>query len=509
MKTVWILGDQLTLENAALAGCDPRDTCVLMIESVARGRQRRYHQQKLVLVFSAMRHFAAGLVQAGWRVDYHRLESTPSFLDGLSRHVGLVKPSHIRILEPNDWTMQEALPQMATEIGTPIELVPNNLFLLGRDEFRVWAGGSRRILMEHHYRRVRQRFDILMNPDGTPIGGEWNLDAENRKTVSEWRRAGCPRPVAITPEIPDSVTSEVIRLVAERFDDHPGKAEKFWLPTTRRGALQWLERFVAERLPGFGPYEDLMLEGEPMLFHSVLTPMLNLGLLRPLECVRSVVAAYESGRIPLGSAEGFVRQIMGWREFVHGVYWLKGPQYVELNGLNAQRPLPGWFYTGETPMNCMRACLRQVIDSGYNHHIQRLMILGNFLLLSGVNPKQALGWFSEMYLDAHDWVMAANVIGMALHADGGFMATKPYAAAAAYVNRMSDYCSGCRYKAGVRTGPDACPFNLLYWDFFARNEKRFAANPRVSMAVQTWRKRPEGEKALVRREALEFLDGMG
>jgi deoxyribodipyrimidine photolyase-related protein len=505
MTTVWVLGDQLTLENAALAACDPKDTVVLLVESRSRGSFLRYHQHKLILIYAAMRHFRQTLEAAGWRVDYHTLEDTESYGDALRKHLRAFRPDRVRVMEAGDWKMTQALPRLARQVGFRLEWVEGNLFLVGREEFRKWAGNAPRLLMENHYRRMRKKLGILLEPDGTPTGGEWNLDAENRKTVAEWTKAGRPRPKDRIRVEPDEITRGVMETVARLFPQHPGNAADFWLPVSRTEALAWLERFVTERLDGFGPYEDLMLTGEPTLFHSVLTPMLNLGLLRPMECVQAALDAFRKGTLSLASAEGFIRQIIGWREFINGVYWLKGPGYVDMNGLGADRPVPAWFYTGETDLNCMRQVLGEVRASGYNHHIQRLMVLGNFMLLTGIKPVEALRWFTEMYVDAHDWVMAPNVVGMALHADNGYMATKPYAAAGAYISKMSDYCTGCRYRPTVKSGPEACPFNVLYWDFFARHEDRFRANPRVSVMVQSWRKKEPAEQDRIRQEAAAFI----
>jgi deoxyribodipyrimidine photolyase-related protein len=308
---------------------------------------------------------------------------------------------------------------------------------------------------------------------------------------------------------PDRITREVMTLVEKEFASNPGSADDFWLPVDREGALRWLDDFVATRLAGFGPWEDLMVEGEELLFHSVISPLINLGLLTPRECIGRAIAAHEKGRAPLASVEGFVRQIAGWREFVNGVYWLKMPEYETVNGLDAQHPLPDFFYSGDTEMNCLRQCLRQVLATGYNHHIQRLMVVGNFLLLAGVRPAEALRWYLEMYVDAHDWVMAANVLGMVLHADGGFMATKPYAAGSGYISRMSNYCAGCRFKPEIKTGAEACPFNYLYWDFYARHEKRFARNPRVGMALKTLAKKTPAERKAITDSARTFLRELG
>ena len=505
METIWILGDQLTLRHPALVGGPRADAVVLLVESRQRGSLVRYHQQKLVLIYSAMRHFAADLRAAGWKVDYHFLAETPDFTTALLLHVENCRPSRLVLMEPNDWPMAQAIPALRKRLGTPIDLLPTNFFLCSRADFQRWAGKSKRVLMENHYRRMRLELGYLVDDDGKPEGGNWNLDAENRRTFAEFAKTRPARPNLAVREEPDELTREVIALVGREFPDHPGKADGFWLPVDRAGALRWLQRFVRERLANFGPFEDTMSSEDPLLYHSILSPLLNLGLLSPAECVEAAIAAYHHGTAPLNSVEGFTRQIIGWREFINGVYWLKMPGYVEGNGLDAHRSLPAWFYTGRTDLNCLRHCLTQVIDTAYNHHIQRLMVLGNFLILAEVEPRQALRWYLEMYCDAFDWVMAANVIGMVLHADGGFMATKPYVAGSGYISKMSDYCAGCRYRPAVKTGPEACPFNYLYWNFFDRHADRFRANPRVAMMVRTWEKRTEAEKEAVRKSAREFL----
>ncbi len=507
METIWVLDDQLTWRHPALAGGPRKDAVVLMIESRKRARRLRYHQQKLVLVYAAMRHFAADLRAAGWAVDYHLLPETADFSSALDRHAKTFRPSRIVLMEPNDWPMAQAIPAIRKRLGLPVDLLPTNFFLCGRDEFRRWAGKSKRLLMENHYRRMRLELGYLVDDDGKPEGGSWNLDVENRRTFANFATERPARPPSPVREPPDEATRDVIAMVAREFPEHPGKADGFWLPVDRARALRWLERFVRERLANFGAYEDTMATEDPLLYHSILSPLLNIGLLSPAECVDAAIGAYRKGEAPLNSVEGFTRQIIGWREFINGVYWLKMPDYVESNGLDAGRSLPPWFYTGRTDLNCVRQCLNQVIDTAYNHHIQRLMVLGNFLILTEVEPRQALRWFLEMYCDANDWAMAANVIGMVLHADGGFMATKPYVAGSGYISRMSDYCVGCRYKPAVKTGPEACPFNYLYWNFFDRHADRFRSNPRVSMMVRTWEKKTDVEKDAVRSSAREFLNG--
>jgi deoxyribodipyrimidine photolyase-related protein len=296
--------------------------------------------------------------------------------------------------------------------------------------------------------------------------------------------------------------------VAPEFPDNPGEVTNFWLPVDRAGALRWLRSFIEERLPNFGAFEDMMAEGEPFLFHSVLSPLLNLGLLTPRECVEAAIDAYQRGAAPINSVEGYLRQIIGWREFINGVYWLRGTEYRELNALGAEQALPEFFYTGRTEMNCLHNVLKQNLSLGWNHHIQRLMVIGNFCLIAAINPQEALRWYNEMYVDAYDWVMAPNVIGMSLYADGGFMATKPYAATSTYINRMSNYCEHCRYDPEKKTGPDGCPFNYLYWDFIDRHAARFASNPRLRSIVKAWLKRSDANKNAVRESAKRFVDSL-
>lgn len=504
-RTIWILCDQLGPDNAAFAGARKKDDVLFMVESPRALGKLAYHQQRLVLLLSAVRHFADEKRSDGWRVDYHPLEERSNWESALAAHVKKHQPERILLAQPNNYDEQQAVKKLARKF--PIEIVPTRQFLLPRADFLAWAKGKKSLLMETHYRRVRQEFGFLMQADGQPVGGRWNFDEENRKTFRDWAKAGRPHS-AIAPAKPDKITREVIALVEKYFPRNPGRAADFWLPVDRAGALRWLDDFITHRLAGFGPWEDLMVEGEKLLFHSVISPTINLGLLTPRECIEKAIAAYENGNAPLASVEGFVRQIAGWREFINGVYWLKMPEYAGVNGLGAERPLPEFFYSGETDLNCLRQTLGQVRATGFNHHIQRLMVLGNFLLLAGVKPQEALRWFLEMYVDAHDWVMAANVLGMVLHADGGFMATKPYAAGSGYISRMSNYCAGCCYKPEVKTGPEACPFNYLYWDFYARHEKRFAKNPRVGMVLKTLTKKSAAERKAISASAHAFLAGL-
>jgi deoxyribodipyrimidine photolyase-related protein len=505
--TYWILEDQLSLEHPALRE-NPKRVRLLFIESRARLGRLRYHKKRLVLFLSAMRHFAAERAAEGWEVDYYPLGDVENAREAFQRHGKACAPEAWAVVEPSNYGDWAALPKISQQPGWSFRVLPNSFFLLAREEFVRWAQGKKRLLMEAHYRRMRERFGLLMEKGGEPVGGKWNFDAENRQGFVEWKKAGSPRPVAEPGCEPDAVTREVQKDLERFFPEHPGAVEGFDQPVTREQALARLEFFLRHRLGSFGDYQDLMVSEAPQLFHSIISPQLNLGLLSPLECAVAAEKAWQAGVAPLAAVEGFIRQIIGWREFVYGVYWLKMPSYAGVNELGAERPLPDFFYTGETELNCLRRCLGQVVETGYNHHIQRLMILGNFCLLAGIRPQEALRWFNEMYLDAHDWVMAANVLGMALHADGGFMATKPYAGGAAYISKMSNYCAGCRYDPKKKEGPAACPFNLLYWNFYEQHAERFERNPRTAMMVRSWLKRAPQARAVIVREAEEFLDSL-
>jgi deoxyribodipyrimidine photolyase-related protein len=507
-RTVWILGDQLSVRNAALEAARKGRDRLLFIESRKTFGKLPYHRHRLLLILSAMRHFAEERRAEGWEVEYHRLGEAPDMESVLAAHCAKHHPAAILLTEPNNHGERSATSALSSKLPVPLNVIPTAQFLCSREEFESFAKGKKRLLMENFYREMRRQTGLLIESDGSPVGGSWNYDAENRATFRDWEKGGKPTPGPLPPKKPDQITRDVAPDLERFFPKAIGKAEDFALPVTRAEALAWLEHFVSKRLADFGTWQDLMIEGESDMFHSILSPMLNIGLLDPLECAKAAEQAYRDGKAPLHAVEGFIRQIIGWREFVNGVYWLKMPDYEEVNGLEATRPLPSFFWDGETDLNCLRQVLGETFRNGFNHHIQRLMILGNFLLLAGIRPQEALRWFNALYLDAHDWVMAANVLGMALHADGGFMATKPYAGAAAYIGRMSNYCDGCSYNPDLKSGPGACPFNLLYWNFYDTHADRFANNPRTAMPVRSWRKRPEADRIKIVSEARAFLDSL-
>jgi deoxyribodipyrimidine photolyase-related protein len=492
--TVWVTGDQCTPHNSALASVTRDEAVVLMIESIERGRLQRYHKRKLVLIYAAMRHYADDLRRAGWTVDYHA--EAPTFTAAFARHVAAFAPARVVTMQQSEWGATEALAGVARAHDLRLEVTPHANFISSAADYdRLLRTENARVTMENFYRAMRRKTGLLM-ADGVPIGGAWNFDAENRRPPERGRRfPPVPR------FAPDATTRAAIATVERHFSDAPGDATGFALAVSRDDALRALDAFVADRLPTFGPWQDAMVAGEREMSHAHLAYAINVGLLHPLEVAERAVRAYHADAAPLASVEGFVRQLIGWREYVWRVYWKRMPAYRERNALGATLPLPQFFRTGETPMFCLSEVLAAVRETGYAHHIQRLMILGNVALIAGLEPVAVNDWFWAMFVDAYDWVMEPNVIGMALHADGGEVGTKPYAASANYINRMSDYCGSCRFDPKRTTGPDACPFNALYWDFIDRHAARFARNPRMAVIVRSWERRDPADAAAIRERA--------
>jgi deoxyribodipyrimidine photolyase-related protein len=501
----FVLGDQLTRNLSSLRDLQPGDL-VLMAEVNDEATYVLHHQRKIAFLFSAMRHFAAGLRAEGVLVDYVTLDdpgNTGSFTGELQRAIGRHVVSHVVITEPGEWRVMQMITGWEVALGLPVEVRDDDRFLCSRRDFIRVAGRGRRLLMETFYRAMRRRTGFLMDEDGEPEGGRWNLDAENR--------ARLPRAVT-PPERPvfesDAITREVLDLVRRHFGDHFGRLDGFDYPVTRDDARAYLAWFIEDALPGFGTYQDAMRQGEPLLFHSHLSALINCGLLTAGECCRAAVAAYDAGEAPLNAAEGFVRQLIGWREFIRGVYWREMPGYGAHNALAAEQPLPDFFWTGDTDLNCLRQSIAQTRDHAYAHHIQRLMVLGNFCLIAGIDPKAVQEWYLVVYHDAYEWVEMPNVVGVILYADGGLIASKPYAASGNYINRMSDYCAHCRYDVKQRDGADACPFNYLYWDFVARNRDRLAANPRALQVVSALDRMAPAKVEAARGDTAAFLAGL-
>ncbi len=500
-----VLGDQCSPGLSALEDLDPAADVVLLAEVMGECTYVRHHPKKIVLVLSAMRHFAASLARRGVRVDYVRLDdeaNTGSLRGEMLRAVERHRPERVVLTEPGEWRLLEDFRHWHELTGLEVDIRDDDRFLCGLREFRAWAQGRRGVRLEFFYREMRKRYGILMD-EGVPVGGRWNYDPENRKPL--------PKHIAPPPIprfVPDAVTQEVMALVQQRFGRHFGDVDGFAFPVTPEEAEAALADFVLNRLPHFGDWQDTMKAGEATMFHALISSSLNTGLLTPLAACRAAEAAYRSGEAPLNAVEGFVRQILGWREFVRGVYWKEMPEYGRLNALGASRPLPWFYWSGETEMNCLRQAIGDTKAHAYAHHIQRLMVIGNFALLAGLHPDDVDEWYLIVYADAYQWVEMPNVRGMALHADGGIMGSKPYAASGAYINRMSDYCRGCAYDVRQATGERGCPFNALYWDFLARHRDRFAGNPRMQMPLRNLERMAPERIAAVRARAAEFLARM-
>ncbi len=502
MKTgIWILGDQLGHKQAALAKVS--NVPVIMIESLQHVKTRPYHKQKLVLIWSAMRHFAAELSQQGYDVTY---KITEDFAQPLQDWVKANGITEILVMKPADRPFIKLIQDLETQLSSlqcKITLVPNNHYLWQPEEFQNWAKGRKNLLLEGFYREGRKKFNILM-VGNKPVGGEWNYDKENRQP---------PKGKLNTPDAlwfePDEITCEVIDFVNSLTIPTYGELTNFRWGVMRSQSLQVLEWFIHNRLANFGPYQDAMVTGEETMWHSMISPYLNIGLLHPLEIIQAAETAYLHLQLPLNSVEGFIRQILGWREYMYGIYHLVSDDYPEKNYFNHTQPLPEFFWTGETKMNCLHQVLTQLQHSGYAHHIQRLMILSNFSLIAGFSPQEVENWFHAAFIDAYDWVMQTNVIGMGLFADGGILASKPYASSANYVNKMSNYCQGCVYNPKERTGEKACPFNFFYWDFLFRHRDKLETQGRMSFILKNLDTMPAGELRSIRKQAEEWHDTVG
>ncbi len=474
-QLVVVLGDQLDPASAAFDGFDSQRDRVFMAEVSAESEHVWSHKARIALFLAAMRHFRDELRARGDRVEYVELADSTLGAE-LAKAVETLRPERVVVVEPGEWRVREELRRAVPRL----EIRPDRHFLCSLEEFRAWAGRRRQLRMEFFYREMRKKSGVLME-DGRPAGGTWNFDDQNRGSFKS-AGPGFIRPPLSFP--PDSLSREVLDLVARRFASHPGSLERFDWPVTRAEARLALQDFLEHRLCSFGLYQDAMWAGEPVLFHSRLSAAMNLKLLDPRDVLRGAEDAWKTGAAPIGSVEGFVRQVLGWREFVRGVYWLRMPEYLSENALGADRPLPPFYWTGETEMACLADVLRQTLDLGYAHHIQRLMMTGLYALLLGVRPEEVHRWYLAVYVDAVEWVELPNVIGMSQHADGGFMASKPYVATGKYVQRMGNHCRSCRFDPAKATGEEACPFTTLYWDFLARHRAFLAKNARMLLQLK-------------------------
>jgi len=501
-----VLGDQLSTRLAVIAQADKAHDVILMAEVMAEATYVRHHVKKIAFLFSAMRHFAEALRAAGYRVLYVALNDPDNSqtLEGeILRAVAHLSPARVAVTEPGEWRLAQAFQALSLALPVPFDILPDTRFLCSHARFARWAQDRKSLRMEFFYREMRRDHGLLNEANGGPTGGKWNYDADNRKPPP--RGLTAPRRLSFRK---DATTRAVLDLVAKAFPEGFGTLEPFHFAVTRTQALRELDHFIAEILPRFGDFQDVMMTGEPYLYHSLLSAYLNAGLLYPLEMCRKAEAAFRAGHVPLNAAEGFIRQILGWREFIRGIYWRFMPDYADKNALAACEDLPWFYWSGETQMSCVREAIAHTREHAYSHHIQRLMITGNFALLAGLNPQQVHDWYLAVYADAYEWVELPNTLGMALHADDGLVASKPYAASGNYINRMSNFCAGCAYDPKVTTGAGACPFNALYWDFLARHRDRFAGNARMPYVYATWDRMGADRQAEIRAHAENHLHAM-
>ncbi|MEK0445740.1 MAG: hypothetical protein RLZZ399_1061, partial [Verrucomicrobiota bacterium] len=514
-----ILGDQLNADSAALDDFDPSLDAIWMAEVAAESTKVWSAKPRTAMFLAAMRHYRETLRSKKWSVFYRELRemdgawlepdgsSTPSRAESLgtalTEFVDRLRPAQLLMVEPGEWRVRQELRDAAAALGIPLLMREDRHFLCTHAQFSAHAEGRKQLRMEFFYREMRQRHSVLME-NGLPVGGAWNFDSENRKSF------GKDGPPLHRPPLrfePDALTREVIALVNQRFADHPGELASFDWPVTAQDAERALEDFIAHRIAEFGDWQDAMWTAEPWLFHSRLSAAMNLKLLDPRRVIAAAEDAWRQGRAPLAGVEGFIRQILGWREYVRGIYWRHMPNYLELNTLAAKQMLPAFYWTGETDMACLRDALGQTLRHGYAHHIQRLMVTGLYALMFGVHPKEVHEWYLAVYVDAVEWVELPNTLGMSQYADGGLMASKPYIATGKYIQRMSNYCSGCPYDPAESTGPTACPFTTLYWDFLLTHETALQKNQRMSMQVRNLARLPEAKRKAIRDKAMQLRGG--
>ena len=463
-----VLGDQLSRGNPIFGGLDAAQDLIWLCEAAHEATQVPSHKARIVLFLSAMRHFADRLRSEGLPVRYLALDAHPhgTLEAALEADLKRLRPASVCLTQPGEHRLLVALQRTCERQGVPLEVLEDDHFLCTRADFEHWASGRKTLRLEHFYRWLRKRNGVLMDADG-PIGGTWNFDKDNRKSFGKQGPGLLPAPLAFAP---DAITADVIKLVAARFPQAPGCLDRFDWPVTAEQAEAALDDFIDQRLLAFGPYQDALWSGEPYLYHARLSAALNLKLLDPRRPIERAVSAYEAGRAPIASVEGFVRQVLGWREYVRGIYWREMPGYLAHNALAAEQPLPAWYWTGDTEAVCLRSTITQILEHGYAHHIQRLMVTGLYALLLGVRPQEVHRWYLAMFVDAVEWVEAPNTLGMSQFADGGLLASKPYAASGAYIQRMSNYCGQCRFDPKQAIGESACPFTTLFWDFLARHK---------------------------------------
>lgn len=501
-----IFGDQLSHWISSLKDLDLQNDKVVMFEVMEENTYVKHHKQKIAFVLSAMRHFAHELQQKNIPIYYVKLNdknNTQSLEGEIARAIKLFNPKKIIVTEPSEYRVKQKIISWQTLFKCTFEIRSDDRFICSHDEFKRWTQGKQQLRMEFFYREMRRKTGILMTEDQRPEGGEWNYDKNNREPLK--KTVTFPDRLSFEP---DEILQDVLNLVEKNFSHHIGDLTTFHWAINRAQALKCLDHFIKKILPHFGEYQDAMKLGEAYLFHSVLAPYINVGLLLPLEVCQKAESAYKAGVVPLNSAEGFIRQILGWREYVRGIYWLEMPDYEKRNYFNASHPLPKFYWDAKTDLNCLREVISQTIQHAYSHHIQRLMITGNFALLAGLNPIEVCEWYLIVYADAFDWVELPNTLGMSLFGDGGLLASKPYAASGNYIHRMSNFCQTCAYDPKQTVGEKACPFNYLFWNFIAQHEKTLQQNQRLTYVYANWRKMEKTKKEHILRQAKQFIDAL-
>jgi deoxyribodipyrimidine photolyase-related protein len=500
---ILVFPDQLSMSLSSLQQGEKQHDRVMLCELKGQLTYVKHHQKKIAFLLAAMRHFAEELRDAGFSVRYVSYDdpnNTQTLEGELKRALQETQANSIITTEPSEWYLLDTLNRWNEKQTIKITLLPDQRFLASHETFRQWATGKKQLRMEYFYREMRKKYTILLEADGSPMGGKWNYDEQNRQPPVK----GMTSPRRISHK-KSPILIEVLTFVGNTFQDHFGHLEPFHYAVTRTQALLELKHFIKKLLPHFGTYQDAMVRGEAYLYHSLLSSYLNAGLLLPLEICKMAEKAYHEKVAPLHSVEGFIRQILGWREYIRGIYWWYMPEYQHRNYLDAQRPLPEFYWNADTKMSCVREAVEHTRDHAYSHHIQRLMVTGNFALIAGLDVKAVQAWYLAVYSDAYEWVEMPNTLGMSLFGDGGVVASKPYAASGKYIQRMSNFCKDCVYNPAITTGETACPFNAFYWDFIQRHKKFFQHNQRMRYMVSTWEKFPAEKKEAILQQSSEYF----
>ncbi|MGK0269515.1 MAG: deoxyribodipyrimidine photolyase-related protein [Cocleimonas sp.] len=498
-----ILGDQLDRDSVIFQDIDLKNDCFWMAEVKEEATHVWSHKQRIALFLSAMRHFAKELIDKGLPVQYHALNehNFSGLSEAISDTLEKENPEEVWFVRPGDYRVFESLVKTCKKHGVPFKQLNDQHFLSTPKDFKNWAEGKKQLRLEYWYRELRKKYQILMEDEKTPLGGKWNYDQSNRKAFKKKGPTDIPENISWEA---DDITQDVINLVNETYSKHPGELVILHWPVIPEQAEQALERFFDSCIENFGDYQDAMWIDEPFLNHSLISSALNLKLLHPLQVIQKAEYYNREKNAPLEAVEGFIRQILGWREYVRGLYWLHMPDWLEMNALNAKQDLPTFFWTGKTDMTCLSQTIEQTLKYGYAHHIQRLMVTGLFSLLYGVEPKQIHEWYLAVYVDAVEWVELPNTLGMSQYADNGIMASKPYIASGNYINKMSNYCKNCRFKPSESIGEDACPFTTLFWDFLITHENNFQKNPRMGFMLKNLQRKDENEIKMIQSEAREL-----